>query len=210
MENLSVCLRPMTLSDVDEVHALDALAYPIAWPASIYTREIKANTSHFFVLETPACTPGNGSLLRRLLRPAEDPKPRIIGFSGMWTVIDEAHVSTIAIHPEWHGRKLGELLFWNMIRQAFYLRVEKVTLEVRLSNSIAQNLYRKYGLEVVGVRKGYYSDNGEDAYMMLNNEFSPDYRSWIAERGEQLFSLFRVVDRAIPESIHAGTIADRP
>lgn len=202
MDDFSVCLRPMALKDVDEVHELDKLAYPIAWPVNVYTREIAANTSLFFVLEIPGCAPASDNLLRRLLRGGDDTERQLIGFSGMWYVIDEAHVSTIAVHPDWHGNGLGDLLFWNMLRHAFYLGVAKLTLEVRVSNTIAQNLYRKYGLDVIGLRKGYYSDNGEDAYMMINSEFTPEYQKWVIERGEMLLSRLRVVDRALPEDVH--------
>ena len=79
---------------------------------------------------------------------------------------DEAHISTIAIHPAWRGHGLGEYMLLAMLAEAEALKAAMVTLEVRVTNDRAQELYRKYHFEVVGRRRGYYSDNGEDALLM--------------------------------------------
>ncbi|MBN1310392.1 MAG: ribosomal protein S18-alanine N-acetyltransferase [Anaerolineae bacterium] len=121
------------------------------------------------------------------------PRP-LIGYSGMWHIADEAHISTIAVHPDWRGRKLGELLVWSMIRQAMRQRAGQVTLEVRVSNAPAQNLYRKYGFEVLGTRKGYYRDNSEDAYMMGVTRLDEAYRQHMLLCGKALASRFHVIN----------------
>jgi ribosomal-protein-alanine N-acetyltransferase len=90
----------------------------------------------------------------------------IIGYAGLWLMVDEAHVTTIGVHPEHRGHGAGELLFVGLIDVAWQMKASRVTLEVRVSNTGAQALYRKYGLEVAGLRRRYYSDNGEDAYIM--------------------------------------------
>jgi ribosomal-protein-alanine N-acetyltransferase len=95
----------------------------------------------------------------------------------MWMYVDEAHIATIATHPEWRGRGVGKLILHNLMREAQRRRAANVTLEVRASNTVAQNLYRKYGFEEVGLRKAYYQDNREDALLMTVTNFtSREYR----------------------------------
>ena len=90
----------------------------------------------------------------------------VVGYAGLWLMLDEAHVTTIGVHPGHRGRGAGELLFLGLADIAREMRAGRITLEVRVSNMGAQALYRKYGLEVTGLRRRYYSDNGEDAYIM--------------------------------------------
>lgn len=90
----------------------------------------------------------------------------LVGYAGLWLMVDEAHVTTIGVHPDHRGHGSGELLFLGLTDIARQMRAIRMTLEVRVSNTGAQALYRKYGLENAGVRKRYYSDNGEDAYIM--------------------------------------------
>lgn len=93
----------------------------------------------------------------------------IIGYAGLWLMLDEAHVTTIGIHPHHRGRGAGDLLFMGLVDIAEEMHAERITLEVRVSNTGAQALYRKYGMEVTGLRRRYYSDNGEDAYIMWSD-----------------------------------------
>ncbi|MBN1428146.1 MAG: ribosomal protein S18-alanine N-acetyltransferase [Anaerolineae bacterium] len=119
----------------------------------------------------------------------------LIGYSGMWHIADEAHISTIAVHPDWRCRKLGELLVWSMVRQAIRQQAHQVTLEVRVSNTLAQNLYRKYGFEILGTRKGYYRDNSEDAYMMGVTRLDEAYRQLMMIYGQELAHVLRVTNQ---------------
>jgi ribosomal-protein-alanine N-acetyltransferase len=101
----------------------------------------------------------------------------IVGFAGLWLMVDEAHVTTIASHPDYRGRGVGELLLSSLIDVSYEIGARVVTLEVRVSNFVAQNLYRKYGFREAGVRKRYYSDNHEDALIMWTPEIrGSDYR----------------------------------
>jgi [ribosomal protein S18]-alanine N-acetyltransferase len=93
----------------------------------------------------------------------------VVGYAGLWLMLDEAHVTTIGVHPDHRGRGAGELLFLGLADIAREMRAGRITLEVRVSNTGAQTLYRKYGLEVTGLRRRYYSDNGEDAYIMWSD-----------------------------------------
>jgi ribosomal-protein-alanine N-acetyltransferase len=103
------------------------------------------------------------------------------GYAGLWLMVDEAHVTTIGVHPDHRGQGAGELLFLGLADIAQEMRATRITLEVRVSNLSAQALYRKYGLEIAGVRRRYYSDNGEDAYIMWSEPLaSADYRNRIA------------------------------
>ena len=100
----------------------------------------------------------------------------IIGFAGLWLMVDEAHITTIAVHPDFRGRGLGELELASLIDIAAQIGAKWVTLEVRVSNYVAQNLYRKYGFREAGMRHRYYSDNQEDALIMWTEEISsPSY-----------------------------------
>jgi ribosomal-protein-alanine N-acetyltransferase len=164
----------MTLNDIDQVVELDRLSFPIAWSARTYQHEIVHNdSSTMVVIQEADAAPvhkGNGGeqagWLPRLLIPERRPYVPLLGYAGFWTIADEAHISTIAVHPDWRGHKLGELQIWFMVQEAIRKGAGVVTLEVRVGNQVAINLYRKYGFTIVGRRKGYYRDNGEDAHIM--------------------------------------------
>ncbi len=162
-------IQPMRLEDLPEVQVVDRLAYPSPWPEVVFRREL-ANFRHSRYL---------------VARPLEG--GAVVGFAGMWQVLDEAHVTTIAVHPEHRGRKLGELLFLCLLEIALVRGATFLTLEVRKSNVVAQSLYRKYGLEVVGERKAYYTDNREDALLMTVRGIQTlEYRRFLAQRWEEV------------------------
>ncbi|MBM4423097.1 MAG: ribosomal-protein-alanine N-acetyltransferase [Chloroflexi bacterium] len=150
-------IEPMTLADVPQVAAIDRLSFALPWSELSYSKELTENANaHFFVAVE---TEEGGQWLGRASR-------NVIGFCGYWFIVDEAHISTIAVHPQWRGRGVGELLLTAMLRHALAQGAVMATLEVRESNAAARGLYRKYGFEVVGQRKHYYRDNGEDAILM--------------------------------------------
>lgn len=94
----------------------------------------------------------------------------IVGYAGMWSVCDEGHITNIAVHPEFRGIGVGNLLMEGLISEARKDGITRMTLEVRKSNIIAQNLYKKYGFVVYGSRKSYYADNKEDALIMWKDK----------------------------------------
>ncbi|MGH2544027.1 MAG: ribosomal protein S18-alanine N-acetyltransferase, partial [Ardenticatenaceae bacterium] len=107
----------------------------------------------------------------------------ILGYGGFWLMVGEAHISTIAIAPDWRGMGLGEHLLLELAEHAIQLGAEMITLEVRLSNLPAQKLYEKYGFEYVGRRKRYYRDNNEDAHIMtVENVQAPEYRALLDQQ----------------------------
>jgi [ribosomal protein S18]-alanine N-acetyltransferase len=111
----------------------------------------------------------------------------VMGYAGMWILAgSDAHITTIAVHPLYRGRGIGELLLIHCIDRALETHAERMTLEVRVSNSVAKRLYEKYRFSVQGRRPRYYSDNGEDAEIMTTPQIdSPEYRALLAQnRGE--------------------------
>lgn len=193
------------MSDVDQVVAIDKVAFSTPWPPRTYRYEIANDRSTMFVLQhhdldLPATSRGNGVLGRLkqyLVTPSTEASTlaTVIAYSGFWHVADEAHISTIAVHPDWRGKKLGELLLWSMIRQAIRHQAAHVTLEVRVTNSLAQNLYRKYGFEINRRRKGYYRDDGEDAYEMILAPLDGAYRERLLTFGRELSKRLKVADK---------------
>ncbi|MFO7264304.1 MAG: ribosomal protein S18-alanine N-acetyltransferase [Bacillota bacterium] len=141
-----VAVRPMRLNDVDGVWEVDCAAFAHPWSKQAYYNELTMNrTAHYFVLTLD---------------------DNIVGFGGMWILVDEAHITNVAVHPQVQGRRLGWLLMVTLMMKAIALGAQRMTLEVRVSNVKAQNLYRKLGFTVTGVRPKYYSDNMEDALIM--------------------------------------------
>jgi ribosomal-protein-alanine N-acetyltransferase len=205
-DRLAVLIRKMAAPDIDQVVVLDRLSFTNPWPPRTYHYEVRNNTrSNMYVLEPgdgfprPGPAPEQPGWLERLIKPDGSDNGQassipLIGYCGFWQIADEAHISTIAVHPDWRGHKLGELQLWSMIRHALRRRATKVTLEVRVSNTLAQNLYVKYGFEVVGRRKAYYSDNKEDAYNMLVGPLDEAYHARMIEWGRALAQRLRVTD----------------
>jgi ribosomal-protein-alanine N-acetyltransferase len=198
---LPVRVVPMTVPDLPQVVAIDALSFPLPWSSATYRYELVQNpNSHFFValappgsaLTPPAQSSGGLGWLNPAawFRPAPanfpDPERPVVGYAGFWYIIDEAHISTIAVHPDWRGHGAGEALFVHLLETALDLGAVTSTLEVRVSNERAQSLYRKYAFEVVGRRKRYYRDNGEDA-LLMTAELPAGYR----EQMRRLFALNR-------------------
>jgi ribosomal-protein-alanine N-acetyltransferase len=186
----------MTMSDVPRVIEIERLAYPSTWPPSAYRKELQDNRwAHYIVLRDKQMTEERAAALmqeperaRRIfplsLLPARHtatmPSPdlaSIIGFAGLWLMVDEAHITTIAMHPQFRRLGLGEFMLTSLIDIAYSISAKWVTLEVRVSNFQAQSLYRKYGFREAGLRHRYYSDNQEDALIMWTDEINtPAYK----------------------------------
>jgi [ribosomal protein S18]-alanine N-acetyltransferase len=167
-------LRYMRLSDIDQVVEIDKLSFPLPWTARSYAFEITDNaSSHMVTLE--------------VTRPPDNMESaQLIGYGGFWFIEGESHVSTIAVHPDYRGKGLGEVLLAGMLGRAITLRAEYSVLEARVSNTSALNLYRKYEFEVVGRRKNYYRDNHEDAFQMHLAPMDERYTVRFSERVRKL------------------------
>lgn len=182
-------IQEMRPEDVPEVSRVERLCFSNPWPQSAYRRELRnPRNNHYIVLRerqehsTNGVEPeeeqrGRFPLLpfrrRSLEERSGDP---IIGFAGMWILFDEAHITTIGVHPDYRGLGLGEYLIVELFVEAMRRGAEMMTLEVRVSNESAQALYQKYGFTRQGLRRRYYSDNGEDAYIMWSPRMrDPEY-----------------------------------
>lgn len=163
-------LRYMRPADIDEVVAIDRVAFDLPWSDRSYHYEVTESTySHMLTLEYTDDGHSVSWWQRLFSRDGLAPRPRVVGYGGLWRIMDEAHISTIATHPNWRGRGWGELLLAGMIRRSTTLGARYIVLEVRVSNTVAQNLYRKYAFETQGVKVNYYRNNNEDAYDMRLN-----------------------------------------
>jgi len=165
---LPYIIEPMRLRDIKEVMEIERVSFSSPWSARAYRYELLENDlSHYFVVRPrQMARPGSGLLARAWHSLGVGPSSAILGYGGFWMMVDEAHISTIAVQPNWRRRGIGELLLVAMLDRAMELGAEIATLEVRVSNIIAQNLYRKYGFEQVGLRRKYYRDRDEDALIM--------------------------------------------
>lgn len=144
MNNISV--REMTLNDLDSVLDIENISFTTPWTRESFEKEIK-----------------NNQLAKYLVIEYDN---RIIGYGGMWFIIDEAHITNIAIQREFRNKKLGSFLVRAMIEYAEGLGIHRMTLEVRESNIPARRLYEKLGFSPCGKRPKYYQDNNEDAIIM--------------------------------------------
>jgi len=146
---LRVEFRSMKLDDIPQIIEVELESFTVPWTAEAFRNELLHNQyAHYVVMLH---------------------QEKIIGYAGLWMIIDEAHITNVAIRQRFRGQKLGQRLMRYMIDSAILLGAEKMTLEVRVSNRIAQRLYERFGFRPVGVRKGYYSDNHEDALIMWAN-----------------------------------------
>lgn len=188
-------LRPMTTDDIPTVVAIDRLSFPNPWAYTIYLYEVARNPSSEMValalVEPGAPVETTRGWLRRWwdrLRGITPPYtgPTVIGYGGFWRAQQRAHISTIAVHPAWRGHSLGELLLASMVWRAIAFAMERVTLEVRVSNHAAITLYEKYGFQRSGIKPGYYNDNKEDAYDMRIPALDAAYRAGLADRWRAL------------------------
>ncbi|PLR98653.1 ribosomal protein S18-alanine N-acetyltransferase [Bacillus sp. T33-2] len=144
--NNTVAFRKMKVEDIDQILEIESKSFTIPWSQEAFYNELTKNQfAVYTVLEI------------------ED---KIIGYCGVWVIVDEAHITNIAILPEYRGMKLGEALLAKVIEIAKGLGARTMTLEVRVSNHIAQSLYRKFGFREGAIRKNYYTDNMEDALVM--------------------------------------------
>jgi ribosomal-protein-alanine N-acetyltransferase len=203
-------LEPMTQTDVPEVSRIERRCFSNPWPISAYRRELRNLGQNFYVVlrarpfgeeepdsHAPDDEPGANDRWGRLQRwpsrhlgrrgAAMPSGPHLAGFAGMWNVYDEAHITTIGVDPVYRGRGFGEVLLMALFCEAIRRGATWVTLEVRVSNEVAQRLYMKYGMAVQMTRRRYYSDNGEDAYVMWSQSLrDPAYLQQINDLHEAL------------------------
>lgn len=163
-----ITIRPMRLSDIEAVSKLERRSMSLPWSSGAYVTEINNPNAHYLVAK------------------AED--GALIGYGGIWVIMDEMHITTLAVDPEARGKKVGERILIVLLEEAMRRGATRATLEVRQSNRIAQNLYHKYGFREVAMRPRYYSDNGENAVIMWAEDLlSPAYQQALYEFKQRAF-----------------------
>lgn len=141
-----VMIEPMTLDDVESANEIERLSFSTPWPPYAFEQELRGNRlAHYLVARS-----GDA----------------VVGFAGIWVMVDDAHVTTISVHPEWRRRGVASRLLLALADLAVKIGARRLTLEVRPSNLGAQALYRRFGFTVAGRRARYYTDDGEDALVM--------------------------------------------
>jgi [ribosomal protein S18]-alanine N-acetyltransferase len=151
---LKVVVERMTAADIAAVHRIERASFPVPWPDYAFRQELSTNRlAHYLVVRV-----GNST----------------VAYGGMWLMVDEAHITTFAVAPDWRRRGIGGRLLLAMMSLATELGARVATLEVRLSNRPARELYQRFGFRPVGLRPRYYSDNGEDALIMTSAPLSSD------------------------------------
>jgi ribosomal-protein-alanine N-acetyltransferase len=156
-----VVIEPMRLEDVSAVHEIERLSFATPWPAYAFEQELRGNR-----------------LARYLVARAGD---RVVAFAGVWLMVDEAHVTTFSVHPDWRRQGIARQLLLSLVDLSVTIGAKRLTLEVRASNEAAQALYRSYHFDVVGRRPRYYTDDGEDALVMTTPALAdPAMRAVIA------------------------------
>lgn len=136
----------MGLEHVDEVAEIERLSFSTPWSKDSIEMEVSKNKCAKYIVAVK--------------------DNRVVGFAGMWLIIDEGHITNIAVHPDFRGQGIGNMLVEGLLEECKKKGISYLTLEVRRSNQVAINLYKKYGFEIYGIRKNYYQDTMEDAFIM--------------------------------------------
>lgn len=144
-----VTIEIMKMKDLDDVLEIEHRCFTNPWSRYAFACELRDNDFSRYIVAKVG--------------------DKIVGYGGMWMVLNEAHVTNVGVLPEYRGEGIGELIMRSLIAIAKDNGAEKMTLEVRKSNYVAQNLYSKLGFEPCGIRRGYYVDNKEDAVIMWLN-----------------------------------------
>jgi ribosomal-protein-alanine N-acetyltransferase len=154
MSILKVSIEPLQKKDLDELMAIETQTFKSHWPVSAFLNEIENNRLAYYF----------GAHFEKTL----------VGYAGIWIVMDEAHITTLAVHPEYRRKKIGEQLLLHLLTVATGKGARWATLEVRESNEAAQALYKKFGFVSVGIRKNYYLEENENAIIMWTGNLRGD------------------------------------
>lgn len=143
MNDFQIC--PFEAKYINEILVIDSLSFSMPWSKKSITEELNNKFAKYIVMKQ---------------------NNKVIGYAGAWIILDEAHITNIAIHPKYRGAGAGSFILESLIEICSKDDINTLTLEVRKSNTIAQNLYNKFGFKEEGIRKNYYANNNEDAIIM--------------------------------------------
>lgn len=170
----SICITKMTKDDIEDVIAIEAEAYgEHHWSKSSFYEEMNNNLAKYYAAKTES--------------------GELVGYAGTWHIIDEGHITTIAVKNDYKRKHIGEAIIVKILEDCYQEKIKYLTLEVRVSNEPAIGLYTKYGFNSLGTRKGYYQDNNEDALIMwTENIFYDKFKSMFEKNRENLRSLIEI------------------
>jgi ribosomal-protein-alanine N-acetyltransferase len=218
---MPLIVRLMHRQDISQVTEIDHDAFPTEWPPTNFPRELENKLAYYIVVYDTKDTspqsdpkpagreiqPGFLDRVRKIFSRTQIPKEEsleevsILGYAGMWIMADEAHVTSIASHKEHRHQGIGETLLISLVELAIVKHARIVTLEARVSNQVAQNLYYKFNFDKLGVRKAYYLDNKEDAVIMSTEYIgSPSFREKLSKVKQAYFQKFGTFTNQLPVS----------
>ena len=168
MISLALEIQPLTPDDLTEALELDQACFGGLWNLEAYQRELESPNTEIIGLFSSFSS------------------SRLLGMGCFWSILEEAHITIVAVHPHYQRQGLGQALLYALILRAYDRGLERATLEVRVSNSVAISLYQKFGFKTAGIRKRYYSDTGEDALILWKGglqevEFVQNVTAWQQE-----------------------------
>ncbi|ADI65931.1 ribosomal protein S18-alanine N-acetyltransferase [Trichormus azollae] len=163
MKLLDLKIQSLTPEHLGELLELDKACFNGLWTMDGYGRELESPNSHFLGLFSPFSSSG------------------LLGMGCIWSILEEAHITILAVHPQYHRQGLGQALLYSLLKTASDCGLERATLEVRASNNGAISLYEKFGFKIAGRRPCYYKDNEEDALIL-----------WVSDLQQPKF--FKILD----------------
>jgi [ribosomal protein S18]-alanine N-acetyltransferase len=146
----------MRTTDIEAVHQIERLSFSTPWPTYAFEQELRGNRLARYVVARAGTINGE----------------QVVGFAGLWLMVDEGHITTFGVHPGWRRQGVGARLLLRLVDIALELKASRMTLEVRVGNHGAQELYRRFGFAIAGTRVRYYTDDGEDAFVMTTPALS--------------------------------------
>ncbi len=172
---IEIYISKMSLGDIEDVVAIEAEAYgEHHWSKSSFYDEMNNNLAKYYCAKTV--------------------DNKIVAYAGTWHILDEGHITTIAVKPDYYRKHIGEALIVKILEDCYLSKVKYLTLEVRESNIPAINLYTKYGFQSLGTRKGYYQDNNESALIMwTENIFYDKFKTKFNENKEKLSGFITIL-----------------
>lgn len=173
-------LKPLTADLLPAAVQLDQACFGRLWTLEGYQRELDSPNSELIVLQPQAPQSSTEAIASANLTLHQSP---IIGLGCFWSIVEEAHITIVAVHPDYQRQGLGQALLWALLSQAHHRGLERATLEVRVSNQAAIALYEKFGFREAGRRRRYYEDTGEDALILWRGglhypEFAQTLSDW--------------------------------
>ena len=156
--SLALEIQSLTANDLSAALELDQACFGGLWNLEAYQRELESPNTELVGLFSSVSS------------------SRMLGMGCFWSIVDEAHITIVAVHPYYQHQGLGAALLYSLLLRAYDRGLERATLEVRVSNTAAISLYQKFGFKTAGRRRGYYRDNGEDALILWTGEMQqPDF-----------------------------------